>query len=103
MRRLSHCLQRQWPSLMFAIILGGLMLDMLWRPSGPGDLLVLRRHGDTLARQRDLLLLDNAAVRERISKLQSDNAYLQRLIRQQLGYVRPGEVVYRFADSTPSP
>jgi cell division protein FtsB len=81
---------------MLATILGGLALDGRWGPSGPRDLLILRRHSSALIRQRDALLLDNAAFRDRIARLRSDDAYLQRLIRQELGYVRPGEVVYRF-------
>jgi cell division protein FtsB len=96
MRRLSRCLQRQWLTLILAAVLGGLGLNAIWGSLGTRDLLVLRQHSSALTRERDKLILDNAAFRDRIARLKSDDAYLQRLIRQELGYVRPGEFVYRF-------
>jgi cell division protein FtsB len=84
---------------MIAVVLVGLALNGLWGSSGPRDLLVLRRHSSVLTEERDKLVLDNAAFRERIARLKSDDAYLQRLVRRELGYVRPGEFVYRFPKS----
>jgi cell division protein FtsB len=84
---------------MLAVVLGGLALNGLCGSSGPRDLLALRHHRGVLTEERDRLVLDNAAFRERIARLKSDDAYLQRLIRQELGYVRPGEFVYRFPKS----
>jgi len=81
---------------MLVAVLGGLASDALVGSSGPRDLLILRRHGRLLAAQRDALLMDNAAFRERIRRLRTDDTYLERLVRQELGYVRPGELVYRF-------
>jgi cell division protein FtsB len=99
MRRLSLGLRRYWLSLMLVIILTGLVVNGLWSSSGAQDLLILRHHSDILMEKRDKLILDNAAFRERIARLKSDDAYLQRLIRLELGYVRPGELVYRFPKS----
>lgn len=99
MRDLSLCFRRQWLSLILATILSGLALNGFWGASGPRDLLILRHHRSVLARERDRLVLDNAAFREQIARLKSNDAYLQRLIRQELGYVRPGEFVYRFPKS----
>ena len=99
MRRLSLCFRRQWLSLMLAAILSGLAIDGLWGSSGPQDLLILRRHSRVLTEERDRLVRDNAVFRERIARLNSDDSYLQQLIRQELGYVRPGEFVYRFPSS----
>jgi cell division protein FtsB len=82
---------------MLTIVLGALALEALWSPSGPRDLLLLRHHSDVMIQERNKLFLDNAALRDRIIRLRSDDAYLQRLIRQQLGYVRSGELVYRFS------
>jgi cell division protein FtsB len=84
---------------MLGAVVMGLAFDGLCGASGPRDLLILRRHSRALIRRRDALLLDNAAFRERIARLRSDDAYLQRMIRQELGYVRPGELVYRFPKS----
>ena len=46
------------------------------------------------------LLLENQHLRTQLHALRSDDRYLERLAREQLGFVRPGEVVYRF--STPN-
>jgi cell division protein FtsB len=81
---------------MLATVLGGFAIDGLLGSAGVRDLLILRRHDNTLEQQRDALLMDNATLRARISRLRSDDVYLQRLIRQELGYVRAGELVYRF-------
>jgi cell division protein FtsB len=37
-----------------------------------------------------------------IEKLQSDDAYLQRVIRKELGLARPNELIYRFANDNSS-
>ena len=99
MRRLSQCLRRQWLSLILAAVLGGFTFAGLCGSSGMRDLLTLRYHSSALTRQRDALLAENAQLRERVSRLNSDDTYLQKLIRKELGYVQPGEIVYRFADS----
>ncbi len=99
MRRLSPRFQRQWLSLMLTLVLAVLLVNGLWGSSGVQDLLVLRHHSAVLMVKRDRLILDNAALRDRIARLKSDDAYLQRLIRLELGYVRPGELVYRFPKS----
>jgi cell division protein FtsB len=98
---ISRALRRQWRILMLGIVISGLALDGLCGASGPRDLLILRHHSNDLIRRRDALLLDNEAFRDRIARLRSDDAYLQRLIREELGYVRPGEIVYRFPKSEP--
>jgi cell division protein FtsB len=59
-------------------------------------LLLLRQHARALSNELDSLRLDNATLRQQITRLKSDDTYLQQLIRQDLGYVRPGELVYRF-------
>ena len=81
------------------LVLVGLLVNGLWGSSGAQDLLILRHHSDVLMVERDRLILDNAAFQERITQLKSDDAFLQQLIRQELGYVRPGELVYRFPKS----
>jgi cell division protein FtsB len=99
MSRLSISLRRQSLSLMLGAVLSALLLNCLFGPSGPSDLLILRSSEQVLTKDRDRLLSENACFRERIARLKSDDAYLQQLIRQELGYVRPGEIVYRFPQS----
>jgi cell division protein FtsB len=71
---------------------------------GPRDLALLRDHRTRLEAARDRLVADNRGLAEQTQRLQSDDAYLQRLIRRELGYARSDELVYRFPhnDSVPN-
>jgi len=97
MTRLSFVLRREWLSLIFGGVLVMLILSALLGRSGPRDLVALQSHRAALAR-RNQLAADNALFRTRIQKLRSDDRYLERLIRHELGYARPDELVYKFAD-----
>ena len=37
----------------------------------------------------------NEQLRERIRRLQSDDRYLEKLVRERLGMVKKGEIIYR--------
>ena len=65
---------------------------------GPRDLFVLRQHRVEQSVVRDRLFAEHAQLKQRIKKLQSDDAFLQRLIRQELGYAKEDDFVYRFPD-----
>ncbi|HWP56407.1 MAG TPA: septum formation initiator family protein [Candidatus Acidoferrales bacterium] len=44
-----------------------------------------------------LLQQENEALRHKIHRLRHDDLYLEKVAREELGLVRPGEIVYRFA------
>ncbi len=46
-----------------------------------------------------LLQKENETLRERVYRLRHDDLYLEKTAREELGLVRPGEIVYRFAPS----
>jgi cell division protein FtsB len=48
-----------------------------------------------------LLQMENEALRERVSRIRRDDLYLEKIAREELGLVRPGEMVYRFAAPDP--
>jgi cell division protein FtsB len=98
MTRLSFLLRREWLSLIFGGVLVMLLLSALLGSLGPRDLLALQSHRAALEARRDKLEADNTAFRTRIQKLRSDDRYIERLIRRELGYARPDELVYKFAD-----
>src|SRR6202451_674926 len=102
MTRLSFVLRREWLSLIFGAVLVMLVLSALLGTLGPRALTPLQTHRAALEARRDQLAADNAAFRTRIQKLRSDDRYLERLIRRELGYARPDELVYKFADDTDS-
>jgi cell division protein FtsB len=98
MTRLSFVLRREWLSLIFGVVLVMLILSALLGNQGPRDLVALQSHRAALEARRDQLLADNAAFRTRVQKLRSDDRYIESLIRRELGYARPDELVYKFAD-----
>jgi cell division protein FtsB len=100
MTRLSFLLRREWLSLIFGVVLVMLLLSALLGNLGPRDLMALQSHRAALEERRDQLAADNESLRTRVQKLRSDDRYVERLIRRELGYARPDELVYKFADST---
>jgi cell division protein FtsB len=58
----------------------------------------LTREQDELGRRIALLLHENEQLRERIHRLRTDDRTLERLAREELGFTRPGEVIYRFGN-----
>jgi len=98
MTRLSFLIRREWLSLIFAGVLIMLLLSALMGSSGPRDLLALQQHRAALEARRELLASENASFRTNIQKLRSDDRYLERLIRRELGYARSDELVYKFSE-----
>jgi|SRR5271165_2301067 len=99
MTRLSFLLRREWLSLIFGGVLVMLLLSAILGNLGPRDLLALQSHRAALEQRRDQLAADNVSLRTRVQKLRSDDRYVERLIRRELGYARPDELVYKFADN----
>jgi cell division protein FtsB len=68
---------------------------------GPIHLWRLRAEKAKLDERNYDLQKDNETLRQRIWRLRHDNFYLEKLAREELNLVRPGEVIYRFpsADS----
>lgn len=52
----------------------------------------LARQAARLEQRRRALIAQNELLREEIHRLQTDDRYIERLARQQLGLVRPGEI-----------
>jgi len=100
MARLSSYIRRQWLSLILGLILVLFAMSLFAGPLGPRDLLTLRRHRKVLEARREELLARNASLRTDVQRLTSDDRYLERLIRRELGYTRPNELVYKYADQT---
>jgi cell division protein FtsB len=103
MAKLAFLIRREWLSVILGAILIALAGGAIAGPLGPHDLAALRSHRTALETRRAELLADNAALKEKIQKLRSDNHYVEGLIRRELGYARPGELVYKFADTADNP
>ena len=100
MSRLSFYIRREWLNLILLIALVGLALDCGFAPRGVRDLLLLKRKSIELETRQHDLRLENEALETSVQKLRSDDAYLCRMIRKELGFAKPGEIIYRFASDT---
>lgn len=96
---LSNQLRRIWPTLILGVATAALAFDCLKGPMGVRDLIALRQHQTDLERVRDELMAENEGLARRVGNLKSDDRYLERLIRRELGYARSDELIYRFAGS----
>ncbi len=66
------------------------------------DTYKLRREASGLARERDDLRRQNVQLREEIRLLNTPE-YVERIAREQLGLVKPGEVAVILVAPTPAP
>jgi cell division protein FtsB len=73
-----------------------LIVAVIFGSRGLLHLRTLTSEQDDLGRRIALLLHENEQLRARIHRLGTDDRTLERLAREQLGFTRPGEVIYRF-------
>jgi cell division protein FtsB len=101
MYRLRDWLPRELPTLMLGSALLAVCLNFALASHGLRDLLILRHYRERLESERELELTEQRDLQATITKLQSDDAYIQRLIRKELGFARPNELIYRFPNDNP--
>ena len=86
-------------------VLGGLILLLavvtVVAERGAIHLWRLRGEKSRIDEQNYRLQKENEGLRQRISRIRNDNHYLEKLAREELNMVRPGEVIYRFPNSKP--
>jgi cell division protein FtsB len=63
----------------------------------------MHRDRATLEREIDQLTAANAAVAEEVRILRTDPARVEAIAREELGLVKPGELVYEFRTAPPPP
>jgi cell division protein FtsB len=102
MYRLRQWLHREALTLMLATLLIAACLNLAVASHGLRDLLILRHHRTRLEAEREHEQAENRDLQTTVAKLQSDDAYIQRLIRKELGFARANELIYRFASDNPS-
>lgn len=82
--------------LILILLIVGLAFNCVLAPRGIRDLLLLRRHRlqmEAMIRHEEK---ENSALATEIDRLKNDPDYQERLIRRELGYARPNELIYRF-------
>lgn len=75
-----------------------LFYRMVWSPNGLLALKDLREQYAALEARIAEMDQDNILLSREIRLLQSDDAYVEKMIRQRLHYVRDNEVLYLFTD-----
>jgi len=53
---------------------------------------------DRLVREIEIVEQKNATLAREVQRLRSDLGYIEKIAREELGLVRPGEIVFEFAD-----
>lgn len=79
-----------------AVVSTALIAVVIFGSRGLLHLRTLTDEQDQLGKRIALLLHENEQLRARIQRLRTDDRTLERLAREQLGFTRPGEVIYRF-------
>lgn len=89
-------------TFVFLWIFGGVILfSWIYLPS-------LSKYHDLKVQQEELdkqiekFSTDVTAIREERDLLKNDPEYLQKVIRDELGLVKPGEIVYKFVQDSPA-
>lgn len=73
-----------------------LLGKMVWGPGGVIEYRELKQRYADLKEQIAQLDMGNKALSRDIRLLQSDNQYVEKMIRQKLRYLRDNEIVYLF-------
>lgn len=81
------------------LALVGLAVSAVWGELGLNRLRELRRRQAQLEQRAFELQQENLFLRRHMERLARDDAYLERVVRERLGWIRPGERVYRFGST----
>lgn len=89
-------LSPRWPIYLLGTLIVLLALVTIIGERGALHLWRLRAEKVRLDEQNFRLQQENESLRQRIWRIRHDDDYLEKLAREELNMVRPGEVVYRF-------
>jgi cell division protein FtsB len=67
-----------------------------------GFLSFLKLHDERRAQEEEIARIqrENGALKSRIQRVKRDEQALEALVRQELGWIRDGEIVYKFRSPT---
>jgi cell division protein FtsB len=83
-----------------ALVLYGLLaFSTIFDQRGLLHLWQLRQEQRALEARTFALLRENEELRNRIARLETDEGFVEKVVREELGFVRKGELVYRFHDT----
>jgi cell division protein FtsB len=93
-----HILRRLWlPAtlLLYALLAASTLVGQ----HGVLQLQEIRQEQQALEAEAFTVARENADLQDRITRLKTDDEFLEKVAREELGFVGKGEIVYRFRDS----
>jgi len=78
------------------ILISALAVFVMFNRNGVLNYLALRRQREALAEEVDSLKAVRDSLAVEVDRLRSDSTYIERMVRELLGWGRPGELIIRF-------
>jgi|SRR5215203_5804607 len=94
--------RRRTLQMLLAFVTLVLIINALVGERGLVQTLRARRQHEELVGAIDRLRADNASLREEARRLRTDPAAIEALARQELGLIRPGEMLFIIKDTKPA-
>jgi cell division protein FtsB len=94
--------RRKTLQLLLVFVTLVLVIDALVGEKGLLETMRARRHHQELTASIERLRAENAVLREETRRLREDPSTIESLARQELGLIRPGEVLFIVRDAKPS-
>lgn len=80
------------------LFLLGMMYLTIWGEQGLVTVQAKQQETVRMIREIEALEHENARLSRDIQRLRDDKAYIERIAREELGLVRPGELVFEFVE-----
>ena len=84
--------------LLSSLFLFAMMASTVWGDRGLLAMWRTQRELERLVREIEIVEQKNAVLSREVQHLRGDLGYIEKIAREELGLVRPGEIVFEFAD-----
>jgi cell division protein FtsB len=84
--------------LLSSLFLIAMMVLTIWGEHGLLEMWRRQHNNVRLAREVDAIEHENARLAQEIQRLHGDMSYIEKIAREELGLVRPGELVFEFVE-----
>ena len=84
--------------LLSSLFLFAMMASTVWGDRGLLAMWRTQRDLERLVREIEISAQKNVALASEVQRLRGDLGYIEKIAREELGLVRPGEIVFEFAD-----
>ena len=81
-----------------SLFLLAMMAFTVWGDRGLQAMWRTQHELERLVREIEIIEQKNATLVREVQRLRSDLGYIEKIAREELGMVRPGEIVFEFAD-----